>query len=266
MQANWSALDSDPRRLLQLAGEQGGARAANPPRPRNSLLRGLANWGGGRLISAAMLLLASWAIWTVHRAPAWHVHWVEVVGCTLISPEQVVGAAGLADAWSVELEPVTVAERVRTVPGVRTAQAEVWLPNHVRITVSEERPVAVLQEADGQLWVTERGQLLRPFGKVDHLPVLALPSGNWPGESMPAEVINGLSAMAAAFPGQSEFQYDPMKGFMIKDNRGYPVYLGNASELARQLAVAAALDKQLRAKGQVPQFVDLRTVAGAYYR
>jgi len=236
------------------------------PRRRNSLFAGLVTWCGGRLLSAPLLLASAYGLWSLWSGPAWRVDWVEVVGCQLLSPEQLVAQSGLADAWAVALVPGDIAERLTGTPGVVAAGVAVSLPNRVRLVIEEDRPVAVFRVGEKEYWVSERGQVMEPFGAVGQLPVLKLVEGDWPGGSVSEGTVGGLLAMLQAFPGQREFPYAVGKGFVLTSEQGYPVYLGEADDLEVKLALLAQLGRGFAAKGSRPQFVDLRTASGAYFR
>jgi len=236
------------------------------PRRRVSLPRALAEWGGGRLASLLLLAVALWALSTMRRSPTWRVQWVEVSGCDLVSPEQVVQASELADAWSVALVPEAVAAKVRSLPGIVEAQASVGWPSRVRIAVQEDVPLATVVIGDQELWATKQEGLVSPYGQVQGLPRLRLVGHDGGPVQITERVLEGLEAMRVAFPDREEYVYHADRGFEIQSERGYPVYLGDASNLDTRLAILAALESDLAAEQYAPQFVDISTIDGAYYQ
>lgn len=205
-------------------------------------------------------------LWQVATAQAWRVEWIEVAGCNLISPEKVVQVSGLAEAWAVAIVPSEVEDSVNSLPGVVSTEVRVAVPNRVRITIEEDRPVALMRTEEGDYWISGRCQVLEPFGMIEGLPVLKLAEGNWNASVVPQETLAGLTALLAAFPGQEEFVYVRGKGYVITAKDGWPVYLGEAEQLQEKLAILGQLERDFHSRGYKPQFLDLRTVAGAYYR
>ncbi len=236
------------------------------PRRRVSIARALAEWAGGRLVSLLLFLVSAYLILTMQSSPTWRVQWVEVSGCDLIAPELVVQASGLADAWSVSLVPEGVAERVRGLDGVVGAQAMVAWPNKVRIAVEEDAPLATVRIGDEEYWVARESGLVRPFGQVLDLPTLRLVQGDAGMRSITSRVLAGLDAMRSAFPDQDEYVYHSDRGFEVESERGYPVYLGDASDLQTRLEILEALEQDLAAEQRRPEFIDISTIDGLYYQ
>lgn len=236
------------------------------PRRRISLAQAVLTWGGGRLISLLILGLSVWALCTMHDAPRWRVKWVEVAGCSLVSPERVVQAGDLAEAWVVSLEPEEVARRVEGVPGVVEARVSLGWPNRVRISVVEDEPLATVRTGGQEYWVSRYEGLIAPYGTAEGLPVLEFVGGDSGVPTLSRQLLSGLAAMRSTFPGYTEYLYRAGRGFEVRSERGYPVYLGDASDLSLKLEMLAALELDLEAQRRVPAFIDLCSVEGAYYR
>ncbi len=229
------------------------------------MIQGILSWSGGRVVSLALVLASGWLMWFMRDSDTWRVHWVEVAGCSLTSPEAVVQSSDLAQAWAVGLVPEVIAARVETVPGILQAWVQVGWPNRVRIEVQEEIPVATVTMGDREYWVTETEELVEPFGRAEGLPRLTIINGEPASRRLTRQVLAGLVAMHQAFPNYAEYLYDVGKGFTITAERGYPVYLGDADDLEMKLTMLAALDGELSGEGYTPSYVDLSTVEGAVY-
>jgi len=226
----------------------------------------LATWGGGRIISLVVLALASWVVGAVMRGDSWHVRWVKVVGCQLIPASRIVDAAALEGAWTVSLVPEVSAERIRSVPGVSEARVRVTGTDRLTILVEEQVPVALVRDCESQYWVTADGTLMEPFGDIDGLPIVTLIEGTWPSHGIPTSMIVGLEEMRRAFPKEVEFSYSLDRGFVISSGSGYPIYLGFGQDLEEKLRILSALQAEFDAEDYRPEFVDLGSVEGAYYR
>ena len=241
-------------------------KAVAVPQRRNSLLRALVLGAGGRLVSVCLLVAGIGLLSEMRKAPQWHVDLVEVIGCGLVPAEEVVAVSGLAGAWTVEIVPEEAEAAIRSVPGVIEASVRVSWPNRVSITVEEEQPTAVVRIAERDYWVSQRGHLVEPFGVVEGLPTLVIDGDLDHSGPLWRMALAGLPAMQARFPHESEFHYLAPGGYVIHSSRGYQVFLGNAEDLEEKLALLAALEREFVSWGFTPQFVDLATVQGAYYR
>jgi len=236
------------------------------PRRRVSIGRALAEWGGGRLASLLLLALCLWLLLTMHSSDRWRIQWVEVAGCERVAPETVVQASELADVWSVALVPAEVQERVKSLPGILAATVSLSWPAKVRIVVREDVPVAMVRFGDQEYWVTEESGLVPPFGPAEDLPALRLIEGDSGVRAITPRILAGLREMQAAFPDRDEYVYHSIHGFEVQSERGYPVYLGDASDLEARLSILAELEAALASEGRVPEIIDISVIDGAYYR
>ncbi|NPV09476.1 MAG: hypothetical protein HPY83_16145, partial [Anaerolineae bacterium] len=105
-----------------------------------------------------------------------------------------------------------------------------------------------------------------PYGTAEGLPVMQLVGADSGAPSLPGRVLTGLTAMRAAFPERTEYLYRAGRGFEIRSERGYPIYLGDAADLDLKLQMLAALERDLDAQRHMPAFIDLSSVEGAYYQ
>lgn len=236
------------------------------PRRRNSLPYAIAVWGGGRLVSGLLLVLAVWAILSMRQSPTWRVQWATVSGTDLIAPEAVVQASSVGDAWSVSLVPEDVAWRVRQLPGVLDAQCRVTWPAKVALDIREDVPLASVTLGDTLYWVTQESGVMEPFGQRDGLPALRLIGTASDLSVITPRVLAGLEAMCAQFPDAAEYVYHAVTGYEIRGAGDYPVYLGDASDLPQRLNILKAVEEELGRQQRAPQFIDISNIDGAYYR
>ena len=134
----------------------------------------------------------------------------------------------------LDLDPATVADRVRDLPWIDTVTVTRDLRDGMlTVRVVEHRP-ALLMAADDLRLVDDQG---RPFKVLDgagpaDLPVLALGPGLPPDEQARAatgalEILRALTAGRAVTASDiSEIRYDPDDGFALVTLAGLPVRLG----------------------------------------
>ncbi len=120
--------------------------------------------------SVPLALRAGWH--ALLDAPHFLLREVVVEGNARVSGEAVVAAAGLdVPVNTLSLDEDAIAEAVRQLPWIRTADVEVLLPREARLRVTERHPSAVLA-LGGQYLVDERGAL---FAATNPEEVLGLP-------------------------------------------------------------------------------------------
>jgi cell division septal protein FtsQ len=119
---------------------------------------------------------------------------VEIVGLQYLDAAKVMATAGISPRASVFDDHASLAERLRTLPGVTAAAVGHRAPGTLRIELDEAQPVALTPKGDRLAMVNERAEVLPfdPLGSAPDLPVLV--GGG--------EVVAGALARAKAFdPG-----------------------------------------------------------------
>jgi cell division protein FtsQ len=113
------------------------------------------------------LLLATGA-WVLWASPLLAVRTVQIDGAGAVTAADVRQAAGVRTGTPLlRVDVDAAAARVRRVPRVAAAQVARGWPDRVVITVTERRPVAVV-ERDGLAWLVDAGGV--PFATVAGAP------------------------------------------------------------------------------------------------
>jgi len=114
------------------------------------------------------------AVWAAFFSPLLQVDDVRVVGAERTRLNDVVGAAALgAQENLLLLSTAEVADRVRTLPWVRSVDVDRMLPGTVRIRLTERRPAMILSLGAARWTIDATGRVLGSGAADKGLPVLA---------------------------------------------------------------------------------------------
>jgi cell division protein FtsQ len=172
----------------------------------------------------------------------------EVARAVRAALEPVVGAS-LAVVSEEEVE-----RRARSVPAVRAAEVERDFPGTLRVSVSLERPVAVVRQAGDAWLVAASARVLRSaaVGELPSLPRVWLTRGGAeiiPGavldEQHGALAIRALAAVPSPFPGPVHSAGGSRDELTLVVGARTELRLGEAVDLGVKLEIAAAVLRSL---------------------
>jgi cell division protein FtsQ len=127
-------------------------------RIRQRRLRAAAPW----LLGLAVLAVLGLVGWVVAGTPLLGVRSVEVVGATMVTPEQVRAAAGVPIGTPlVQVDLTEVAHRVDTLAPVRQAEVSRRWPSTLVVRVQERVPAATVAVSGGYLVLDASGVVFR---------------------------------------------------------------------------------------------------------
>jgi hypothetical protein len=163
-------------------------------------------------------------------------------------------------------------------PELASAKVNVYLPNHVYVTVTERQPVILWQQDTGYTWVDPTGVAFRPHGNVDGLVSvigLTLPPARMallddpfsPPPFMQKELVNAILALSPNVPAGATMIFDPGYGLGWKDGRGWQVFFGtSAKDMALKIRVYQSLVDSLASRGRIPVFISVAYPDAPFYR
>ena len=132
-----------------------------------------ASW---RLVSISIAVLLGVVIYLALSLPYFRVPNATVLGNNRLTREEIESVTGVIGQSIFTVQPNEVETRLRmNYPELLSAQVNVYLPNHVYITVTERQPVILWQQDGGYTWIDATGVAFRPRGVVAGLvPVQGL--------------------------------------------------------------------------------------------
>jgi cell division protein FtsQ len=152
--------------------------AAGTPRRQPRVRRASGGLTPVRASAILALLVSSGAIFGLSTTSAFGFEHLDVVGTALTPLDRVRDAAGVARGTNlVGLATEPIAERIREITSVRDVSVAVGLPDTLRLTVSERRPIVVWQVGEDRYAVDEGGLLFAlvtddPSGTTASIPTV----------------------------------------------------------------------------------------------
>jgi len=244
--------------------------------PKFSLPRFHPNW---RLASFIIAILLGVGIYFVLTLPYFYVPAATVLGNNRLGREDINGVLGVSGESIFTVQPEEVRTRLLlNYPELFSAQVDVYLPNHVHVTVVERQPVIFLEQAgEGYTWIDANGVAFRPRGVVEGLvpiraldaPPAGLPSGDplSPTPYMTTELVDAVRLLAPLVPAGATLTYSTADGLAWDDPRGWRAVFGaSAYDMPVKVRVYQALVQSLTARGISPVLINVKYPDGPFYR
>lgn len=253
-----------------------GAPEIHLRKPNIAMPRLFAGW---RLASFLIAVLLGTAIYFALTLPYFHVPNVTALGNNRLSREEINSALGVTGQSIFTVQPDDAAVRLRmNYPELASVKVNVYLPNHVYVTVTERQPVILWQQDNGYTWVDPMGVAFRPHGIVDGLvSVIGLtmpPAGMAslddpfsPPPFMQKELVDAILALSPNVPAGVTMIFDPSYGLGWNDPRGWQAFFGTSvKDMALKVRVYQSLVDSLASRGRMPVFISVVYPDAPFYR
>jgi cell division septal protein FtsQ len=138
------------------------------------------------------------------------------------------------------------------------------LPAAVHIVITERKPFAVLQTADGNALVDGDLRVLQPADEPSALPVIvakhsALPAdGAFVKDADAQRLRNDYDVLAQAHVAVRSLKYDKFGDLIAGTRGGISLLLGDDSDLSKKTPLIDPIISQVSASGRKLAAVDLR--------
>lgn len=223
---------------------------------------------GAKLCGVLVLALLSYALYGLFTAPTFFVYGAEIKGNEALSKMEIYRASGIDSQSVFWLNPDEVEAQVAALPNVKTADVSILLPAHVSINVVERQPQLLWQTGDKVWWVDEEGTVVPPKTNVEDM-LKIIDDDLQPlevGYQIDPTIIKGAQALRLLAPNVSIIRHTRARGLIVATPEGWPVYLGDGSEMRAKLIVLSALLPDLRQEEQPPLYIDLRNPLRPVYK
>lgn len=246
-----------------------------------------------RWVSLLLVALCAAALALIGHEEDFYINLVPVEGVASIPPSEIVQASGLGGTHIFAVEPQAAAMQVDALPGVISATVALEWPNHATISIREDSPVAVWEQAGETYWVNKNGELVparidipgllhivAETSSVAASPALddeeaaaeASDAGSdrqvtegGPLLFVPEPVLDGALQLRELRPNIEALYYDPGAGLSYQDGRGWRAYFGTGTDMAQKLVVYETLVEQLATEGITPQYVSVQNQERPFY-
>ena len=234
---------------------------------------------GWRLTSLLTVVFLAIVIYLALALPYFHVLSVTVLGNNRLTRDEIGAVTGVIGQSIFMVQPEEAKNRLlMNYPELTSVEVNVYLPNHVYVTIGEREPLILWQQAEGYTWIDASGVAFRPRGDVAGLiPVTSSanpPAGSVsvedpasPPSFMQKELVEAIRALAPHVPAGSTMFFDPVNGLGWTDSRGWSAYFGStAQDMPLKVRVYQSLVDSLVARGKFPVFISVVYPEAPFYR
>ncbi len=246
------------------------------PQIKMPRLRLRGNW---RFASFWIAMILGVAIYLAMTLPYFHVPNITLLGGGRLSREEIEAALGVNGQSIFMVQPEEMETRLRmNYPELASVDVNVYLPNHVYVTVTERQPVILWQQGGGFTWIDSSGVAFRPRGSASNLipvtglttPPTGLVSNEDPLSPMPymsKELVDAILILAPNVPAGSTMFFDASNGLGWEDARGWKAYFGTtAHDMPLKVRVYQSLVDSLMSRGKSPEFISVIYPDAPFYR
>lgn len=238
--------------------------------PRLSLTPVLKFWQvrGVKFSGFFVLTCLGYLAYVLFTSPTFFVYTAEIRGNVAVSKREIYVASQVDSQSVFWLDPVDVTARVTSLPNIKSASVSVVLPAKVVVEVVERRPELLWQTGKRIWWVDQEGLIVPPKDDLtgmlriiddEQRPVQA-------GSKIDPAIIKGGQALRLLAPDVSVVRYSRQRGLIVATPEGWPVYLGDGSEIKAKLVVLTALLADLNERNVTPAFIDVRDPLRPFYQ
>ncbi len=242
---------------------------------------------GGEIGHAAFnvlfLGLLGWALVWFFTSEFFYIDQIVVTGNQRVSADvirEISGLEGFSVFWINSRR--VAANIVQSLPPITSVQVRYGLFDGRRLaaaatlTIHEQGEQLIWQVAGQRYWVDDEGTLHPAYGAVEQVPSAAAVSGVdlvvndiRPGlpERVDPKALVAARQLIRLLPEVQMIDYAPDTGLRLHHPRGWLVYLGTGSDMARKVNVLRALEVEFAGEDTIqPALIDLRFPDSPYYR
>jgi cell division septal protein FtsQ len=186
---------------------------------------------------------------------------LQVTGLQHVSLEQVSSALRLPDRSIFFVNSSDLAQKMKSLVWVQSAEVTLGLPNRVAVRVHEWSPAGVLQVGERSYYLNSRGTILAEAAEPAGLTVVSRPGIADPRQGEAAldpQLLSLLDTLRQNFPSVFHLQalaftIDTRQALTLHTDRGYPIMFGEVATPDER----AQLEPKLAALRAISQRVDL---------
>jgi cell division protein FtsQ len=238
--------------------------------PRLSLTPVLTFWQirGAKVLGLLALLGLGWIAYILFTTPMFIVYTAEMRGNAAVSAREIYTVSGIDRQSIFWVNPAEVVRRVTSLPNIKAATVSLALPARVVIEVTERRPELLWQTGDKLWWVDQEGTVVP--SKSELADMLRIIDDDrqplQPGYQIDLTLVTGAQTLRVLVPNVSVIRYSRPRGLTVATPTGWPVYLGDGTEIKAKLVVLTALLADLKERNITPAYIDVRDPLLPVYR
>jgi cell division septal protein FtsQ len=223
---------------------------------------------GARLVGIFILALLGWCLYALFSTTLFFVYGADISGNVAVSSREIYAISGIDSQSIFWIGPDKAVERILTLPNIKSASVSVALPARVSITVVERRPELLWETDEMVWWVDQEGTIVPPKGNIEGM-LRIIDDDRKPleaGYQIDPTIIQGAQTLQILAPEVSVIRYSRSHGLNVATPDGWPVYLGDGSQIKAKLVVLTRLLTDLKERNITPAYIDLGDPLRPVYR
>jgi cell division protein FtsQ len=251
-----------------------GTQTANfetvPARPKISFGPVLQFWKkrGPKVIAIFLLAAIAWTGYALFSTPSFFVYGAQIKGNEALSDREIYLASQVDRQSIFWINSQKVEAQIAALPNVKSVDVSVALPRQVTIEVVERQPELLWQTGQEIWWIDKEGTVVPPKTEVEKM-LKIIDDDMQPleaGYKIDPTVIKGAQALRLLAPNVSIIRHTRAQGLIVSTPEGWPVFLGDGSEMRAKLVVLSGLLPDLRDEENPPLYIDLRNPLRPVYK
>lgn len=238
-----------------------------------------------RLVSFFIFAMCCVILYSAYTNPRFYLNNIQVSGIGYLAQDEVVKASGLQKMHIFDVEPAKVADSIRQLPGVLSAEVEVKWPNITNIIIQEDTPQLVWEENGQSYWVNKKGELIPVIDHTLSLPKIsaeprtftpfAISQPNMSSsleeanlvtikkstsayfDTIPVYLLENISRLVAFRPNYTVLRYTEAHGLVYDDPDGWEVYFGTGDNIEYKIAVYEGVRDNLIGRGITFSYINV---------
>ncbi|GEM_PF-668590 len=221
-----------------------------------------------KLVGSLVLAMLFWAIYLLFTTPMFFIYGAEIQGNVAVSAREIYAVSKIDSQSVFWVDPTQVAQRIKSLPNIKSATVSIRLPANVMIEVTERRPELLWQTGEKLWWVDSEGTIVPPKGDTKGMlriiddDQLAFEAGY----QIDPTIIQGVQTLQILVPGLTVIHHSRARGLTVATPEGWTVYLGDGSKVKQKLVSLTAVLTYLKNHKIKPTYIDVANPFRPIYR
>jgi hypothetical protein len=238
---------------------------------------------GWRILSAILVGLLGYLLYTYSSSSAYRVTAAEVEGLQRISKHDINIVANVAEQPIFSIDPAEIEQNLEEAFfDLSDVTVMVTVPSSVTVMVEERRPIIDWRQEGQTMWIDSSGIAFPPRGEkgpqviveaLDPLPAASsstdlelLPEDDRT-RFLPPQLLSAILAISVHVPADTPLFFTEERGLGWQDARGWDVFFGtDLKDIEMKLLVYDAIVDYLVQSGIQPELISVEFVHAPYYR
>lgn len=239
---------------------------------------------GWRVLSAILVGLLGYVLYTYAYSPAYRVTATEVEGLQRISKHDINIVANVVEQPIFSIDPEEIEQNLEEAFfDLSDVTVMVTVPSSVTVTIEERQPILAWHQDGQTMWIDSSGVAFPPRGEkspsviveaLDPLPTGAsavdveeLVLDEEPSRFLASQLISAILAMSVHVPTNTPLVYTENRGLGWQDSQGWDVFFGtDLNDIEMKLLVYDAITAYVVQEGIQPELISVEFVHAPYYR